>query len=262
MATWAKIKFYYDKMFGSTDSTLSATTTAPGDYDVDYIFNMLETNMWMANTTSTHYITYDAGAGNTKRADYVAVIGHNMFSDGASGAMNIRVEYSSDNFSADINEAFANTQPTSDDAFIIEFTAQTARYWRVMTSNAGSPVYMTLCILGEKTELDYASASFDPHAQTHKANVNISYGGYVTGIHEQFVERKMSLSFADADSALYSKVKRWIDTHGLKNFFMAWELDNEPGEIFLMRPEPSFENPLTMNGSYRNININLTGRKE
>jgi hypothetical protein len=262
MATWAKIKFYYDKMFGSSGSTLTATSTASGDYDVDYLYNMLETNMWMALNTATHYITYDAGVGSTRTADYIAVIGHNFYSGGGAGAMNIRVEYSSDNFSADINLAFNNTQPTSDDAFVIEFASQTARYWRVRTSNAGSSVYMTLCILGEKTELDYASSSFDPHAQNRKVNQNISYGGYVTGVHEQFVERSMSLSFQDADSTLYTKVKNWIDTNGVKNFFVAWDLANNPTEVFLMRAEGDVNNPLTNNGAYRNITINLKGRKE
>ena len=263
MATWAKVKFYYDKMFGSSGSILTATSTASGNYDVEYLFNMLETNMWKALNIATHYITYDAGVGNLKTADYIAVIGHNLFSDGGSSmAMNIRVEFSSDNFSSDINLAFNNTQPTSDDAFVIEFPAQTARYWRVRTSNAASAVYMTLCNLGEKTELDYASSSFDPHAQNRKVNQNISYGGYVTGVHEQFIERSMSLSFHDADSTLYAKVKDWIDINGVKNFFVAWDLVNNPTEVFLMRAQSDASNPLTNNGAYRNITINLKGRKQ
>jgi hypothetical protein len=121
---------------------------------------------------------------------------------------------------------------------------------------------MAICIWGDKTELDYATASYDPYAQNVKANVGLSQGGYVTGIHEKYTERSLALRFADADSTLYDKVKSWWDTSGLKNFFVAWETANNPTDVFLMRPDPKFNNPLTNGGAYRNITINLKGRKE
>lgn len=260
MATWAKIKFFWETMLGSTGSSLAATSTASG-YTLTDIYNMLETNMWKsAVTTDPQYITYDAGSGNTKTADYLAIIGHNLATIGAT----ITLQYSTDNFAADINDAFTGFAPTADTIILKEFTAPAAkRYWRLKISGTMSAApYMTLCIWGSKTELDYASASFDPYDQDVKAAVNLSQGGFVTGIHTQYTERALSLRFDDADSTLYTKVKAWWDGSGLKNFFVAWETANNPNDVYLMRPDTRFSNPLKLGGLYRDISMNLKGRKE
>ena len=262
MADWAKIKFFYAMMLGASGSTLAAgSTESSGDYDVDYIYNMLETNSWKAaDTTSPVYLTLDLGVGNTADADYIAIIGHNLNTIGAT----VTLQYSTDDFAADVNDAFTGEAPSADTVYLKEFTAPGAkRYWRLKISGTLSAVpYLAICVWGLTTELDYATASFDPYAENVKAAVGLSQGGYVTGIHEKHTERSMSLRFSDADSTLYNKVKAWWDTSGLKNFFVAWETANNPSEAYLMRPGTSFTNPLTNGGAYRNITINLKGRKE
>ncbi len=262
MATWAKVKFFWDTMLGSAGSTFSATSTkAMGDYDADYLHNWLETNLWKsANTTTPMYITYDAGSGNTKQADYLVILGHNLNTIGAT----VTLQYSTDNFAADINDAFTPQAPSADTVYLKEFTDPGAkRYWRLKITGTLSAVpFMALCVWGETTELDYASASFDPYAESVKANVGTSYGGYTTGIHTQYSQRQLSLIFNDADSTLYSKVGNWWEVHGLKNMFVAWETANNPSDVFLMRPKESFNNPFNATGLYRNVTIALTGRKE
>ncbi len=262
MATWAKIKFFYDTMLGFTGSTLMADSTdSSGDYDVDYTYKMFETNIWKAaDTTSPVYLTLDLGAGNTADADYLAIIGHNLNTIGAT----VTLQYSTDNFAADVNDAFTGEAPSADTVYLKEFTAPGAkRYWRLKISGTLSVApYLAICIWGEETELDYATAFFDPHAENVKATVGMSQGGYVTGIHEKYAERMLSLKFHDADSALYSKVKGWWDTSGLNNIFVAWETANNPSDVYLMRPGMKLNNPLANGGAYRNITINLKGRKE
>ncbi|MBI5233518.1 MAG: hypothetical protein HY880_04115 [Deltaproteobacteria bacterium] len=259
MAVWAKIKFLWETMLGSTGSTLTATSTATGDYAVSYLYNMLETNRWKsANTTTPMYVSYDAGSGNTKTADYLAIIGHNLKTIGAT----ITLQYSSDNVT--YYDCFTGFAPTADTVILKEFTSPGAyRYWRLkITGTLSAAPYMTICIWGNKTELDYASASFDPYAQEIKANVNLSYGGHVAGVHTLYTERNMSLRFDDADATLYGKVKTWWDMSGLKNFFVAWETANNPDDVFLMYPEVKFDNPLKNGGVWRDIAIKLSGRKE
>lgn len=260
MATWAKIKFFYETMLGSTGSTLTASGTATGDYSESYLYNMLETNMWKAGPAAypSCWIEYDAGAGNTKTADYLAILGHNLYTLGVSA----RLQWHNGTTYVDAVSAFV---PSSDSGVILkEFTSASSRYWRLWLGNIvyGFPPYMTLCIWGNKTELDYASASFDPYEQEAKANVNLSQGGYVTGVHTQYNERALSLRFDDADAALYAKVKTWWDTSGLKNFFVAWDTANNPNDVYLMRPDAKFSNPFVTGGLYRTISINLKGRKE
>ncbi|MBI5970872.1 MAG: hypothetical protein HY884_06930 [Deltaproteobacteria bacterium] len=264
MATWAKIKFYHvgNTMMGAAGSTLTASSTASGDYSAAYIYNMLEVNSWKAaNTTTPMYITFDGGsAQGVYNADFLAIIGHNLATIGGT----ITLQYSTDNFAADINDAFTGFAPATDAVILKEFTAPGAkRYWRLkITGTLSAAPYMAICIWGNKVELDYASASFDPYEQDVKAQVNLSQGGYVTGIHTQYTERSLNLRFDDADSALYAKVKTWWDSSGLKNFFAAWETANNPNDVYLMRPDTRFSNPLKLGGAYRDISIQLKGRKE
>lgn len=260
MATWAKIKFFWDTMLGSTGSSLTATSTASG-YSVNSIYNMLETTLWKsAVTTNPQYITLDLGVGNTAAADYLAIIGHNLFTIGAS----ITLQYSTDNFSADINDAFTGFAPASDAALVKEFTAPAAkRYWRLKISGTLSAApYITVCIWGMKTELDYASASFDPQEQEDQLTVNKSYGGYVAGIHVAHTKRSMRLNFEDCDDTLYGKLNDWYENHGLQNFFVAWKTANSLSDVFLMRREGVRHWPLVNGGAYRDIVLSLTGRKE
>lgn len=258
MATWNKVRFFYDTMLGAAGSTLTATSAAPG-CEAANIHNMIETNMWRASSLADpHYITFDAGAGGVASADYLVVYGHNLAACGAT----VVLQYSADNFAADINDAFVPEAPAADRLYLKEFPQTSQyRYWRLRIAGHTAVPYMTICIWGNSAELDYASASFDPHSQDAKANVNLSYGGYVTGIHTQYVERSMALRFEDADEALYARVKGWWETSGLKHLFVAWETANNPDDVFLMRPDTRFDNPLKNGGAYRDITINLKGRK-
>lgn len=259
MAAWAKIKFLWDNVFGITGGNLSATSTASG-YDVKNIYNMLETNMWKAaNTTTPMYITIDTFSAATE-ADSLVLLGHNLNTIGAT----IGVHYSTDNFVADIHDAFTPFAPTSDNALLKEFTSPGGkRYWRFyITGTLSAAPEIVIAMLCNKTELDYATASYDPDEQDVKANVNVSDTGYLLGIHRKYTERSMILRFEDADSALYMKIKGWWEANGLKNFFVAVDTANRPNDVYLMRPDPKFSNPLKSGGLYRDIAISLKGRKE
>ncbi|MFQ5354572.1 MAG: hypothetical protein ACE5DR_06460, partial [Thermodesulfobacteriota bacterium] len=60
MATWEKIKFFYDTMLGLTGSTFTASSTLAGT-DVMNLYNMLEVNRWeSADTSDPQYITWSA----------------------------------------------------------------------------------------------------------------------------------------------------------------------------------------------------------
>src|SRR3990170_1834781 len=94
--TWAKPKIYYDTMLGSFGSTLTASSIAAGDYSVNYLYNWIEVNSWKAaNTTVPMYITYDAGAGNTKQADYLVLLVRPLSSGGKGeyGIKQRRIRY-------------------------------------------------------------------------------------------------------------------------------------------------------------------------
>lgn len=260
MAEWAKVKFFWETMLGSAGSTLTAANTeTTGDYDVSYIYNMLETNLWKSSGINPVDFKYDAGIGNTKTADYLAIIGHNLGTVGGT----VYLQYSDTGLWTGEQVTVSSFTPTDDKVILKEFPKTTGhRYWSFYV-NAGIVVpEISLCIWGNKTELDWASGGFDPHEQNHKANINISETGYVLGIHKKFVEREMTLEFNDDDGTLYPKIEDWRDNHGLKNFFIAWDLINKPNEVFLMRSDKRHSNPFTLQGAARKIRINLIGRAE
>jgi hypothetical protein len=221
---------------------------------------MLETNMWKSANSNQQDIRYDAGAGNSETADYLIIFGHNLFTVDAD----VYLQYSDTGaYGGEEVSVISAYTVLSDDALLIEFTKSAAwRYWRLLLATMTGTPFITLAIWGNKTELDYASASLDPHSMTARASVNITQGGYMAGTHTKHIERSLALRFTDADSTLYNKVKAWWDTSGLKNFFVAWETANSPSDVYLMRPDTRFNNPLINGGSYRDISISLKGRKE
>jgi len=257
MADWAKIKFYWKSILGSEGSTIEASSTFVTTSAAN-ITSMLETSLWQASQSQgPHIITFDSGAGFAHGADYLAVAGHNFSSSGAL----VKLQYSQDG--TVYQDAFAPFTPSSDRAFVKEFANPGAfRFWRVVLEGTMSAPFIYVCSLGEMTVLDYASASFDPNEQEVKASVNLSHGGYLAGSHAKHTERSMSIRFDDADSSLYAKVAEWWEGNRGSNFFVAWEISNHPEEVFLMRPEARFSNPLKSGGAARDIVLSLTGRKE
>ncbi|MBI5562761.1 MAG: hypothetical protein HY894_07935 [Deltaproteobacteria bacterium] len=260
MAEWAKIKFLYDTMLGAPGSALAASSTAAGDYSVDYLHNMLEVNMWKAaDAASPQYVTYDAGAGNAWTADYLVILGHNL----SAAAATVGLQYSDDNFAAHAWDAFTAFAPASDAVVFKEFANPGAyRHWRLVLTGAASAPCMTICAWGNATMLDYATAAFDPYDEEIKAAVNLSYSGCVAGVHARYAERSLSLRFDDADADLYGKIRQWWSVNGLGNFFVAWEGANNPADVWLMRPDARFSNPLKTGGRYRDVSVQLKGRKE
>lgn len=251
---WAKIKFYWSHYL----SGLTASSTASGT-DVDNLLNRLEINKWQATTNAAQTITFDAGAGNTITADYLAISGHNLYSTGAALAL----EYSNDNFSADVNDAFTPYVPTSDREIVKEFSSVAERYWRISLGAIGSgAVEMALAYWGELTELDYCSTGFGPNDFEDNAIVNLSEAGYVTGVHNRYKERSFTLNFGDQNAAFYAKVKAWSEAIGKENFFMAWESLQHADDVYLVRSDGKFKAPLVKQGLYRDISINILGRMQ
>lgn len=251
------LKFYYDNILSSTGSTISATSTATGDYSLSYIHNMLEVNRWKGSSSATQNITYDAGAGNTKDADYLILQGHNLTGIGA-----LVLYYSTTGAFAGEQITVWSTTISADTVFKKEFTSVGAfRYWRVGILSPTTAPYVAIASLGTATELAKIQPPFDPYGEVTDAEINMSSGGYVTGVHTRSIERQLEINLSNSSTALYAKVKAWRDTNGLKNFFMAWDSTGSPSDVWLVRPDTSFRNPINVN-KLRDVSISLRGRKE
>jgi hypothetical protein len=264
MADWNKVKIYYDNRLRDTGSTLLATSTeSTSDFSKDYISNWLETNAWQAEDSAmatTQDLTLDLGVGNTATCDYLTIYNHNLNTAGVT----IVLQYSTDNFSGDTNDAFTAEAVSADTVYHKEFSAPSAvRYWRIrLTGVTGDAPYIRVASFGIATELDYASTSYDPYQESIKQNVSMTEGGRIAGIHKKYTERNFSIQFTDADSTLYNKAKTFFDTHEGMQFFIGWETGSNPDEIWLVRNSEDHNSPLQDNGVYRSVTLDVKGRKE
>ena len=259
MSQQTKLRFFYHNILGSTGSTITASSTSStSDFSVDYLYNFLEVNSWQESTgmTTSRTIKFDAGVGNTYSADYFAIHGHNL--NGSTLALDV----SSDNFAASTVSAVAAFTVGTTGTILSQFTSPGAyRYWKfTLSRSTATAAAIQIMSLGTATELAYVTPPFDPHAQEIKANINISHSGYVTGIHTLFTERNMDIKLSNASTAVYASVKTWFETHGAKQFFVAWNATASTADVWLMRPELRFNNPITVD-KFRDISISLTGRK-
>lgn len=253
---WGKIKIYYKH----TLSGLVATNTATGNYDVSNLLDWREGTWWKAlDTTDPMYITFDAGAGNTYIADYLGISGHNFNTIGAT----VSLEYSTDNFAGDINEAVSVT-PSNDLQFVETFTQQDKRYWRIKIVNQSAAPKMGIGVWGPGVELYWATILLDPNGEKWVGERFVTQAGIISGNHESYTLREIDLLFEGAEDALYQKVKTWWETSGMGNFFVKWEPNEHPAETYLVAPasDYSFKNPLTHRGQFRTISLPLVGRKE
>ena len=97
---WEGITFYWKHVLAN----LAATSTDIG-YDVANILDRLDDTRWQAaNTVTPMYININSGpgGGDSLIADFFGMGGHNFGTIGA----NIMLQYSNDNFSVDINDAW------------------------------------------------------------------------------------------------------------------------------------------------------------
>ena len=257
MSQQTKLKFYHDNILANTTVPLVATSTSTGVFAIDNISNGLETNRWKGTSTATQVIEFDAGAGNTVDASYIAIFGHNLF---AAGATAVVQHSTSGAWGGEHSNSFNGPIDTSG-VYLAEFaTAGEFRYWRVLIQGQSTIPYISIMNLGTVTTLDWIQPPFDPYAQQRMTNANITQGGFVSGIHTKHTERQLSISLANSNTAVYASVLDWNETNGAKNFFMAWNSTGDATAIYLVRPDDSFNNPLTVD-KLRNITINLKGRK-
>jgi len=249
---WAKVKFFYDY---SVLMELTATYEN-GNYPVENMLNRLEGNYYLSSSLNTQYITDTGSAGNNQTVDYIALYGHNLFSAGAT----LTLQYSSDNFSADINDAFTGETPTTDDYYLKEFDSITDDYWRLKITGATSFPKITIGYWGEATELDWCNVSFDPNSLTDKTIVNRTATGFVTGLYDTFQERSQNFIWNQMEPDIYEKLNTWRLAVGRQNFLTGWDTTDHPTEIYLMYWDGVWNNPFSDGGRYRNVNIKLIGR--
>lgn len=258
------------------DGTISSDSEAAGWPDDNVADWRIETSYrWKANdTTSPTYVRVDLGAGNTANPTTMVIQGHNLFSASAR----YKVMYSSDNFSADNNDAFSEVTPSDNSIQVQTFTATAARYWQVYIDKAAGSFdeapQIGSIILGRRLELDYGvQPGFDAYGEEIIADLTVNEGGTPLGGNLRYVKKAFSLDY-DVSAAMSDA--DWFDAgsglnfdddfvghlENVKPFYFCWEIDSNSADTYLCKLRGAFSTPFANTTARRELHIAFDGYKE
>jgi len=238
MAANSKPIILYDNLF--EDSTLAATDTdSDTQYDVLNILDWKTYTYWKAASSGTKYLTADYGSNYTP--DSLFIFGHNLSSMGAT----VSLEYSSDNFSADVHEAVAGFAPSNDKAIAKVFTGVAARYWRIKLSGCTGAPYIAIAVVGARLTMEkYCEGNFDPNPMKIRAEGSKSAGGNPLASVIEYYEVNIRPTFKRLTPSWVTNTFRtvWINHIALlKPFAWVWDITNHPTEIYLGKVPDDFD---------------------
>lgn len=251
--SFAPVEIYYQHSLASL-----VATSAESGYPASNILGGTDAIPWKATTNATQYITFDAGVGQTYSPDYLLIFTHNLGSIGAT----VSLQYSTDNFAADVNDIFTPYAVPNNKVILKKFTTQAKRYWRLKISGATAAPWICYCRWGQKTVLDYAD-KLTPYDVERKGVVLQSDWGFLQGVHEKYKEYGLSIAFHDCDSALQAKFSEWEQAVGMGLFGVSWDATDHASDVrVLRRKDTKFSMPMKYGGFYTDVTMNLIGRYE
>ena len=218
----AKPKIGYENLLELTTSTITVTDEASG-FNKELAYNWKTFDGWKATSSGTVYYTVDLGSAMS--VDYWACVKHTL----ADTSGSIKLQYSSDNFSGDINDFATAVSPTDETVmFQTVSTAVSARYWRWEITSTPAAFFGVLS-LGQSLEMVRAvKAGFMlPHeARMNKILDQKSEGGAFLGrsvinkgVGSMIKFDMLPLSFGRVDWSAF------LDHAILKPFFFSWNPD-------------------------------------
>lgn len=243
-------KFFYDNVLN--DGTPVASTTAAGNFSV---LNLRDWRpyTWWKPTALPATVTVDCGVSVS--ADYFAVYGHDLFTGGCT----IEVRRSTDNFAAS-NVLVSSKTPANNDPFAQEFTSVSSRYWRLNITGTTAPSIAIAAIGAGLTMPRRLNAGLDVLGRQVVGATNKSEKGHPLGKVITFEEWRKTLSWTGLTwSWLRSTwIPAWESHLRGSPYLFAWDITDNPGEIWLVQSGEQFAAPQTI-GSYAELAFDVMG---
>ncbi|MDD5774358.1 MAG: hypothetical protein PHS64_00270 [Candidatus Omnitrophica bacterium] len=258
MAANAYPLILYDNVFD--DATPTATSTDTG-YSVSNVIDWRPFTFWQEASVGTRYITINCGSA--KAADTLAICGHNLCTANAT----VSLEYSTDNFAADVHEAIAGFVPTSDYAILKTFASVSKQYWRLKTVTAGATKakIAILCVGARMDFTRYPYGDFDPCPEKLNHISGRSDAGYLLGVYQKNIGISIDVSFKNIlPSWIESYFRPAWDAHLslCKPFFWAWDITNHSSEVYLVNVPANFTLNTPFDPFRRSLKLKFEGIKE
>lgn len=238
------------------DGVATATTEAAG-WPVENLQDLRPDVQWKGTGTAEQDIKFDAGVGNTIDATCMGVVGHDLFTQGAT---NILLQESDDDI---IYNTVVTFTPTSDSEIFKIFSLESHRYWRfrIPTGYTAAP-FIGVIFLGPYIQFPrFPRSPFEPLRREFETAQNLSRQGRFVGAITEFEKRMIEVSFRSIE-------RSWIDAnwegfyqHGPNPFFWAWNVTDFPLEVFyVIRERPRFDAPFSPR--FTNVELRMRGPVE
>ena len=243
------------------DATLSATATET-DFDVDNLKDYRVFTEWKGVGTGIQYVTGNGAA--SRKGNAFGLINHNLASIGAT----VSIECSSDNFASDVTVALAGFLPSSDKAFMKQFTIKDKPDWRIkLFGEMTAAPLMGQPFIGEALEMEkFIQGNYNPTPEkisgaTSRGRKKGHYlGSVIDSISLRFKPRWRRIT----DSWFEAYFRPVWDDHlvMLKPFFWAWEPGNHPDDVFyaVLPDNTSLNSPF--DPVRRSLSLDFDGVKE
>jgi hypothetical protein len=249
----------YESMLN--DCTPTATSTAT-DYNVLNLRDLRLYMYWMATSAATQYITCPLASAQT--ANCLVIIGHNLATVGAT----ISVEYSSDNFAADINTALSGFTVTTDKVIMRTFTQQSAEYWRLKLTGMSAAPYMAILMIDNMLQFPYPEdAPYTPFKDRIKGETQRSRRGHHLGSAVDYQGIQITANFSNLSRTfIFDTYRPFWDYYAsqLKPFFYAADIGTFPDLVFFVKvpDDETFGPPMSKSELVDRITLNMEGLKE
>jgi hypothetical protein len=218
----------YDNRFN--DGTPVPTDTETG-YDVNNIKDLRAYTFWLADSNGNK--TIYVNCGSAKSADAMGIIGHNLFTCGAT----ISVESSPDG--AAWTTRLAGFTVTDNKAILKTFTTASLQWWRISLTGCSVAPYMAVCMIGVRLTFPVEpEAGFDPYGEGIEADTGVSVAGNLLGSTILYHPVEIAPNFTVVTRTWVSgDYKTFWDAHGklLKPFFWGWDLTTYPAHVLYLR---------------------------
>lgn len=248
-------KIFHDNRFD--DGAPVASGTAAGDFDPLNLRDFKPYTKWQADTLPA---TVRVDDGSALPADYCAVWGHDMGSQGAT--LNVR-RSPLGTWAGGDDILVATVTPADDDPFILEFASVASQYWGIEITGATVPT-LAIAAIGAALEIPATlHEGFDPLSAEPKGQFSRSVTGNPLGRDIDYEEWSQSPTFELLSWAWLRATWKpaWNAHLKAEPFVFSWDPAGHPDELYLVNASGADRTPHKA-GSLADLTVNMAGLVE
>lgn len=236
----------YDNAFDQSGVTITASGAAlASGFPVTNAYDYRLHTSVKTGATGLLIIHVDAGVGNTISANYLAIAGHNLVTQGVTA----KLQYSdNDSTWTDHITGVGNTGAS----FGYDATVEAHRYWRIRVASSAAGTYISQAMFGQALQCRPIGQGFTPSVYQHyKAQSAINRDGQYIGNVVKPVPMALKIKQRGINPADFrTDWVPFLEHARSKPFFFCWDYENYPEEAVYCwtdKPQqPVYESLCTM----------------